>query len=405
MKKSAWLVLCFVLLCLLIPLGAFATDINITITPQKDMIDMNVGKSANIRLTISPRAARLKGVTYESENEEIATVNASGRVIGVAAGSCNIVITSKLDETVQIKLPVSVLVPTKKMFITADDKTVRVGETLALRTAFEPENTSVQEATYKSSNARIATVDEAGVVTGVKAGKVSIVATAKDGSKVRAKINLTIVQPITGVSYKTPHVRVGVGSYGKFTATLEPKNATNKNMTWTSSDPGIATVSGAKNTVRIRGIKWGQCTITGITEDGGYQVQFVANIGSLRRAVKSTLIKIRDGKPYLAFRNASNMNITQLRYIIKGYDANGELITMSRKQDSLSGTYDIPLEPGESTQHGMFDFVQKIPYEGLHRFELAITGWSSDTGYYNDQGALCYDFTISKKNYEWLSSD
>ncbi len=405
MKAKYMGIILLVLLCACMPLVSFAADVQTTIKPQKDVLYVHVGKSTNLRLQVSPRAARAKGVIFQSDNESVATVTSRGKVTGVSMGSCNVTVTSKYDESVSIKVPVNVIVPAKKVTLTVDNPVIRVGETVAtLHAAFEPVDTSVQEVTYKSTNSHIATVDEEGVVTGIKPGKVAIVATAIDGGKARAKINLTVVQPVAGVSFKTPHVRVGVNYRGSFTAALEPKNASNKNMTWVSSDPSVAVVTGSTNRMRIQGKKWGQCTITGTTEDGGFEVTIVADIGSLRRAIKPTQVVIRDGQPRLTFRNDSNMNITQIRYLIRGFDVDGEPIQMSRKQDWLAGTYDVPLSQGQSTQHGRFHFINQIPYYGLYRYEVAITGWSTDTGYYNSQGQLCYDYNNSQQNYEWISS-
>lgn len=397
-KKRIARVLCL-FLCMLVTITAIAADV--TITPKRDMVYVAVGKTADVRVELAPRAARAKGVTFQSDDETIATVNDRGRVTGVAAGNCNIVVTSKYDESTSIKVPVSVIVQAKSITVTAENTAIAVGDTATLSLAFAPEDASVKQATYQSTNKRIATVDENGVVTGVKAGKVSIVASATDGSNTRGKINLTIVQPITGISVKTPHVRVGVNRHGTVSANIQPKNATNRAMTWESSDPGVATVSGGKNSVRIQGRRWGQATITGTTEDGGYQVRFEADIGSLRQAVTVQKLRIKDGKPYIVLKNNSNLNITQVRYQIKGYDAKNQPIQMSRKQNTLKGTYELALAPGEVTEHGMFNFIQKIKYTGLTVYELAITGWSTDTGYYNSKGELLYDYNVSPRNYEW----
>lgn len=392
------------LLCLLISMTAALAE-EVTITPKKEQIYIAVNKTADIGLTVQPRAARAKGVTYESDDESIATVNSRGRVKGISQGSCNIIVTSKYDTTTFIKIPVSVIVLAKKIDITADVTTFPVGSTAQLFLAFSPEDTSVQEVTYKSTDTRIATVDEKGRVTGVKAGKVSITATATDGSNARGKINLVITQPVTGVTYKTPHVRVGAGYHGTFTATIEPKNVTNKNMTWTSSDPSVATVTGTKNSFKIVGHKWGQAIITGVTEDGGFEVSVKADIGSLRNAIKVVKLSVRNGKPYITLKNNSNLEITQIRYKINGFSQFGIPVKMSRYSDTLDGTYDLPLAPGESTEHGQFYFIHKTNFEGLAKLSLAITGYSTSTGYYNSKGDLCYEYNISPDSYNWIDTN
>ena len=403
--KQLMSIVLLMLLCVLLPLEAFATGAQAVIEPQSDVLYVRVGKSASIHLKVSPRAARSKGVTYESSDETIATVNAHGAVSGHQSGQCEVTITSKYDETVQAKVQVNVIIPAKKIHLTADSETVSVGETVQLYTSFEPAETSIQQATYKSANPHIATVDENGVVTGVKAGKVYITATAIDGTKVHTKGTIQVTQPVTGVSFKTPRARVGVNYHGTFTAELEPKNATNHAMTWVSANPDIATVSGDKNSVRVQGKAWGETQITGTTADGGYQVSFMADIGSLKHAVRIKQLKVSDGKPHITLINGSNLEITRIFYEIRGYDSAGNQIPMSSDQSTLHGSYDHTLEPGDRTVHGEFNFIHKLHYPALAYYDLAITGWETDTGYFNRYGETLYSYHLSDANFEWSTSD
>ena len=404
MKCSKILALVLVLFCVMLPLAGVAAEAPTEVQPQKDAIYVRAGKTAAIHLTITPRAARNAGVTYESDNEEVATVTSHGVVNGIGNGTCQITITSKHDPSVTATVSVSVITWGKKMQLTAEKPSVLVGETLQLSPVFEPAETSVQQASYKSSNTHIATVDENGLVTGVKAGKVTITATAIDGSRIHAKANVQVVQSVEAVDFPTPRVRVGVNYHGTFTASLQPKNATNHNMTWTSEDTSIATVSGSKNSVRIQGHAWGQTQITGVTEDGGYEVQFIADIGSLRHAIDVRHLTLHDGKPHITLENVSNLNITEVRYQIKGYDSKGNQVAMSRNDATLYGTYDHDLAPGESTTHGEFHFSHPIDYD-IDYYELAITGITTDTGYYDRNGVEHNNFNLAESNFDWKTSD
>lgn len=402
MKKFSISALLVFLLIVMMPcFGLAANEEQTTIKLGTEHVYLQQKKTAGIKLTVSPRAARSAGVTYQSDNEAVATVSERGKITAVAVGNCNIIITSKYDSTVTVALPVSVVIPAKKIYVTSAQPTVRVGETLATAVSFEPDDTSVHEVTYKSSNNRIATVDEAGTVTGVKAGKVSITAFSVDGGKARGKLNLQVVQPVTGVSFKTPRVRVGAKYHGSFSATLEPKNATNHNMTWTSSDTSVATVSGKTNKVRVNGLRWGQSVITGITEDGAFTVSFTVDVGSLRHAVRVQKLELLNGDPRISLKNNSNLRITQVRYVMRAFDIQDQPVQMSERSDWLYGTYDEALEPGEYTRHGLFNFIRPISTMGIARLEFAITGWSTDTGYYNSKGNLLYSFDLSEAKYEW----
>ena len=404
MKLKWGRIILFVMVCALLPLTSFAAEQAVAIKPQAEAVAIQVGKSGTIHLHITPSAARSRGVTYTSDNEAIATVNQHGKISGHEVGTCNITITSKYDPETSVVVAVSVIVPAKKMQFSADNATVKVGETITLEPVFEPADASLQQATYKSSQPRIATVDENGVVTGIKAGSATIKATAIDGGRAHANMTVHVIQPVLGVSYKTPHVRVGVNYHGTFTATLEPHNATDHHMTWTSENPDIATVSGTDNRVRIQGKEWGQTTITGVTEDGGYEVQFLADIGSLKHAIQIHRLTIHDGAPHITLKNGSNLNISEVRYQIRGYDAQGNPIQMSRDGNILYGSYEHTLAPGDESVHGEFHFDHHSNYAGLAYFEMAISGWTTDTGYYNSKGETLYRYSLSDAHLEWISS-
>ena len=399
-KRTIWLI--GIMLCLLMPVVAFSQDfVKPVLTSKADMIYVKVGGHAVVQLTLVPQEARAKGVTYASDAKQIATVSEQGVISAVSVGGCNILVTSKYDRRVSIKIPVQVVQLAESITVSAKEQSLKVGESLQLEAAFLPEDTSVPEAEYRSSNPRLATVDEKGIVTGIAPGRVSIIAAGKDGGRARGKITIQIMQPVTGVSYKTPHVRVGARSSHAFTVAIEPKNATNRKMTWVSEDESIATVTGTTNHMRIRGIKWGQTTVTGTTEDGSFQISLTVNIGNLNRAVIIYKLEVKNGKPRIVFKNNSNLNIVEVRYVMKGYDGVSNQIQMGRKKMELKGIYDYTLEPGDFTKYGAFTFSSASDYSYLTTLGLAITGWSTEDGYYNNLGELVYDFNLSGQSYDW----
>ena len=106
-----------------------------------------------------------------------------------------------------------------------------------------PENATNRTVEWKSSDTTIATVEETGKVTAVKAGDATITATA-DGKT--AKCQVTTVEPVavTGVSLSPEAVQLAVGTTTTLKATVAPDNATNQKVTWSSSNPEVATVEG-----------------------------------------------------------------------------------------------------------------------------------------------------------------
>ena len=108
-----------------------------------------------------------------------------------------------------------------------------------------PSNSSYKDVSYSSSDTAIATVDQNGNVNGKKEGSASIIVTALDGSGVKAtcKVNVKDVK-VTGITLSDSSATLIVGNTKQLSVkAVKPSNATNKGVTWSSSDSSIATVS------------------------------------------------------------------------------------------------------------------------------------------------------------------
>ena len=132
-------------------------------------------------------------------------------------------------------------------------------ETLTATVA--PNNATNKAISWKSSDATVATVDGSGKVTAVKAGSATITVTSSDGSKT-ATCSVTVAAstvPVTGVTIDKTEISIVEGESQKLSATVAPDNATDKKVTWTSSDNNVATVDGSGN---VTAVKAGSATIT-----------------------------------------------------------------------------------------------------------------------------------------------
>ena len=147
--------------------------------------------------------------------------------------------------------------------INVSGKTLKLEEdSFSLSTGILPEN-AIQDVTWTSSNKKIATVDENGVVHRVKNGTVTFTAKAKDGSGKKASVKVQFVTFVKGLEIDGP-TEVGLKKNITLKAILHPVNPTTKTVTWTSSDPSVAKVS-TKGVVT--GVKVGTATITATAKD------------------------------------------------------------------------------------------------------------------------------------------
>lgn len=141
--------------------------------------------------------------------------------------------------------------------------TVNVGKKVTVKATVTPANADNKTLVWTSSNTKIATVSN-GVVKGVKAGRVIITAKTTDGSNISAKCTVTVKQPVTRISL-SKKATMYTGKKLTLKAKVNPANASNKALTWKSSNTKIAKV--ASNGV-VTGIKAGTVKITATAKDG-----------------------------------------------------------------------------------------------------------------------------------------
>ena len=146
--------------------------------------------------------------------------------------------------------------------------TLDVGKSDTLTATVEPEKATNKNVTWESSNTSVATVDNGGKVTAVAPGTATITATAADGSGEKATCSVTVhaaAVSVTGVSLNKTELTLTEGNSETLTATVEPDNATNQNVTWSSSDGAVATVDANGN---VTAVGEGNTTITATAADG-----------------------------------------------------------------------------------------------------------------------------------------
>ena len=168
----------------------------ITVSGQKSV---NAGKKFRLKTSISPENAAKTDLSYKSSSTKYATVNSKGVVTTKTAGAgktVTITITandgSNVSATYTFKInPIKVT----RINLTASKTSVKAGAKLKINAIIMPSNATDKSVTFKLSNTKYATINSKGVLTAKKAGKgkkVKVIATAKDGSKVKGSITIKI---------------------------------------------------------------------------------------------------------------------------------------------------------------------------------------------------------------------
>jgi uncharacterized protein YjdB len=228
---------------------------------------------------IQPYNATNQNINWSSDNESVATVDDSGMVTAVSVGSAVITVTTEdggrtatCAVTVEADDPFAIRVT--GVALNKNSFTITAGEEETLTANITPSDATRQNVTWRSDNTTVARVDENGVVSALSAGIAVITVTTRNGGYT-ATCTVTVeaapVGVVTGVTLNRSTLTLtgGTGSNNTatLTATVQPTDAINKNISWSSSNEGVATVN---TSGLVTGVAPGNAVITVTTEESGY---------------------------------------------------------------------------------------------------------------------------------------
>ena len=234
------------------------------------------GETETLVATVMPENATDKSVVWESGNESAATVSQEGLVTAVGEGKATITVKTSdggFSASCEVTVNKKVIAVTS-VVLGNTELTLVEGEEEKLAVAVTPENATDKSVVWESGNESVATVSQEGLVTAVGEGKATITVKTNDGG-FSASCEVTVkkkVIAVTGVKLSAASMTLREGDKGTLTATVEPANATNKNVEWWTSDLDVVSVTstsgGSNGYVEARGA--GKATVTVKTEDGEF---------------------------------------------------------------------------------------------------------------------------------------
>lgn len=250
-----------------------------------------VGGSGKIRYSVLPSNATNTNVTFKSLNEKVATVDANGVVTGVSEGNADIVITTE-EGGFEAKCTVRVDGIDARGIERVGDKTVTMvlNQTRQLQVKITPSDTTNKNVQWTSSNNSVATVDSNGVVTSKNSGSTIITATTHNGLK--TEFFIEVETPVTNITLNSNEINLNPGGTFKLDATVNPSNASNKNIKWISANESIATVDQSGNvTADVAGTTY----ISAVSADGKVVATCTVNV-SKPVVTKPAKVKIKSAK-------------------------------------------------------------------------------------------------------------
>lgn len=253
--------------------------------------------SLDISATLTPANATDKSLEWSSSDPEVASIAPGAALHAVIKplkpGKTTITATTK-DGGFTASCEVTVKRHVSGVSLNKASLTLYVGETESLAATVAPEDASDKTVAWSSDNSAVASVSN-GKVTANKPGTAVIKVVTNDLSK-EAACTVTVKRHAESVELSQKEIKLYLGENRSLTATVLPSDASDKNVTWSSSNPNVATVSTAGNVVSK---SVGTTVITVKTADGGHQAS--CHVTVLEPVVYATSLTITP--------QALNMNI------------------------------------------------------------------------------------------------
>ncbi len=265
------------------------------VTLNKSALSLVAGTKGFLTATVAPANATNKTVSYTSSDSSVATVSTTGAVTAVAAGTATITATTADGSKTATCAVTVTAAPVSITINSITDKkagdSVTISGTNSLGTIsiklIRPDTTVLYVNTVSETNYS----DTLTIPSNAAVGKYTVVA---GQGTTTATTTFNVVSPtvsVTGVTLNKTTLSLVAGTKGFLTATVAPANATNKTVSYTSSDSSVATVS---STGTVTAVAAGTATITVTTADGSKTATCAVTVAAA--PVSVTINSISDKK-------------------------------------------------------------------------------------------------------------
>lgn len=244
-------------------------------------VDVLVGDSSNLSVSFNPSNASNKDVVWTSSNSSVVSVD-GGKIIGKKVGTA-IITVSSADKSATCVVNVVDKISLNKITISKESLNLKEGDKQKLTINYIPGNATNKKVKWSSSNDTVVGVDNNGNVIAKKAGSATITVVSNDGgytAQCSVKVE-AISKNVVSVSLDKSELELRVGSEDTLNVKIDPDYAINKDVSWSSSNPKVASV---KDGV-IKALSVGTTEIKVVTKDGNKEA--VCKVSVISQPIES----------------------------------------------------------------------------------------------------------------------
>ena len=266
------------LLIAIIPMHVKALGFNL----KKSSLILGVGLTEKLNYTIEEEL-NSSDIIWKSSDPSVATVE-NGIVTAISEGSA--IITASINgisSTCKVTVSSS-YVSVTGITLNKSSMNILVGSTEMLTKTISPSTATNQDVTWKSSDQDIATVSSDGLITAKKVGTTIITVTTNNGYKTTCRVTVVDTIALKEISLNKTTLIIKEKETETLKVNFNPSTATNKKVTWKSSNTSVATVNSSG---KVTGIAPGSATITVVSNDGGFVATTKVTVEAISKKVVS----------------------------------------------------------------------------------------------------------------------
>lgn len=221
--------------------------------------NMNTGEEFQLQCAVTPANADNKDVIWSSSNDEIASVDQSGKVRALERGQVKIVATSKDNNSISDVCELTITQLATAIEIDRHEVHLAIGKHITMYADVSPRDVNKNRVEWEYSNYYVAGEigfnydDGSTTAEGRHKGTVKIIAKTCDGSNLSDTCEMTVWQPVTSVSLDKHECSMKIGETTTLRTSILPNDADNKDLVWRSSNESVATVENGVVTAHASG--------------------------------------------------------------------------------------------------------------------------------------------------------
>ena len=251
-----------------------------SVTLDRTSVTLEIGASTTLVATVSPADATDKTVSWTNSDDSVISLDGNGKITALKEGTATVTaIAGDKSASCAVTVAKSVI-PVTSITLDQTSLTLQKGESTKLTATVSPSDATDKTVSWSSSDMTVVKVDQDGTVHALKGGTATVYAKAGEQS---ATCRVTVVSPVTGVTLDRESLTLVVGETTTLVATVHPDDATEKTVTWTSSDSSVASVDGSG---KVTALKKGSATVTATA--GGKSATCTVTVNNVPFAISPT---------------------------------------------------------------------------------------------------------------------